>query len=104
MILQGTESLFIINDTSYIISICIFNRQIDKLQDELSKLEKIFISVTTMTKLYWEEYQRITQSDANSVSMQFNSHQSLNVSTTGLDNVIQSEDNVIYDNLVMRYM
>lgn len=57
-----------------------------------------------MTKLYWEEYQRITQSDANSVSMQFNSHQSLNVSTTGLDNVIQSEDNVIYDNLVMRYM
>lgn len=56
-----------------------------------------------MTKLYWEEYQKITQLDANSIPQQFNSHQSLNIST-GLDNVIQSEDNVIYDNLVMRYM
>jgi len=103
LILQGIKSLFILNDTFHIFSICIFNRQIDKLQDELSKLEKVFISVTAMTELYQEEYQRIAQSDANSVSQQSN-YQSLNISTTKLDSVIQSEDNVIYDNLVIRYM
>jgi len=75
---------------------------IDKLQDELSKLEKVFISVTAMTKLYWEEFQRIAQSDTNNVSQQSNNYQSLNISE--LDNVIQSEDNVIYDNLIIRYM
>jgi len=73
------------------------------LQDELSKLEKVFISVTAMTELYQKEYQKIAQSDANSVSQQSN-YQSLNISTTKLDSVIQSEDNVIYDNLVIRYM
>jgi len=103
LILQGIKSLFIVNDTFHIFSICIFDRQIDKLQDELSKLEKVFISVTAMTELYREEYQKIAQSDANNVSQQSN-YQSLNISTTKLDSVIQSEDNVIYDNLVIRYM
>ncbi|KYN04808.1 Inhibitor of nuclear factor kappa-B kinase subunit beta [Cyphomyrmex costatus] len=79
-------------------------RQIDKLQDELSKLEKVFISVTAMTELYWEEYQKMTQSDTNSVPQQSNNYQSLNILTTELDNITQSEDNVIYDNLVLRYM
>jgi len=79
-------------------------RQIDKLQDELLKLEKIFISLTAMTELYWEEYQRIAQSDGNSIRQQSNNHQSLNISATELDRVIQSEDNVIYDNLIIRYM
>ncbi|XP_077279296.1 inhibitor of nuclear factor kappa B kinase subunit beta [Temnothorax americanus] len=79
-------------------------RLIDKLQDELSKLEKIFISVTAMTKLYWEEYQRIIQSDTNSSFQQSNNYQSLNISTTELDSIIQSEDNVICDNLITRYM
>lgn len=104
MILQGTKSLFIVNDTSHISSICIFYRQIDKLQDELSKLEKVFISVTAMTELYWEEYQRMTQSDTNSVPQQSNNYQSVNILTTELSSIIQSEDNVIYDNLIMRYM
>ncbi|KYM77964.1 Inhibitor of nuclear factor kappa-B kinase subunit beta [Atta colombica] len=79
-------------------------RQIDKLQDELSKLEKVFISVTAMTELYWEEYQRMTQSDTNSVPQQSNNYQSVNISTTELSSIIQSEDNVIYNNLIMRYM
>ncbi|KYQ48969.1 Inhibitor of nuclear factor kappa-B kinase subunit beta [Trachymyrmex zeteki] len=79
-------------------------RQIDKLQDELSKLEKVFISVTAMTELYWEEYQRMTQSDTNSVPQQSNNYQSVNILTTELSSIIQSEDNVIYDNLIMRYM
>lgn len=84
-------------------SICIFNRQIDKLQVELSKLEKAFISVIAMTKSYWEEYKKIAQSDSNNVPQQSNNYQSLNISTK-LDSVIQSEDNVIYDNLIIRYM
>ncbi|XP_011870457.1 PREDICTED: inhibitor of nuclear factor kappa-B kinase subunit beta-like [Vollenhovia emeryi] len=75
-------------------------RQIDKLQDKLSILEKGFISVTALTKSYWEEHQTIALSDTNSVSESSN-HQSLNIFTTELD--FQSEDNVIYDNLVMRY-
>lgn len=75
-----------------------FHRQIDKLNDGLLKLQKIFNSVTVMTKLYWKEYQLIAQSD---VSPQSN-NQSLNISTTELDKVIQSEDNIIYDNLVIR--
>lgn len=74
------------------------------MQDELSKLEKVFISVTAMTKLYWEEFQRIAQSGTNSVPQQSSNYQSLNISTTELDSVIQSEDNVIYDNLIIRYM
>ncbi|XP_050458472.1 uncharacterized protein LOC126855123 isoform X2 [Cataglyphis hispanica] len=73
-------------------------RQIDKLNDGLLKLQKIFNSVTVMTKLYWKEYQLIAQSD---VSPQSN-NQSLNISTTELDKVIQPEDNIIYDNLVIR--
>jgi len=89
---------------SHIFSIYIFYRQIDKLQDELSKLEKVFISVTAMTELYWEEYQRMTQSDTNSVPQQSNNYQSVNISTTELSSIIQSEDNVIYNNLIMRYM
>lgn len=104
MILQGIKSLFIVNDMSHIFSIYIFYRQIDKLQDELSKLEKVFISVTAMTELYWEEYQRMTQSDTNSVPQQSNNYQSVNISTTELSSIIQSEDNVIYNNLIMRYM
>ncbi|KYN31807.1 Inhibitor of nuclear factor kappa-B kinase subunit beta [Trachymyrmex septentrionalis] len=79
-------------------------RQIDKLQDELSKLEKVFISVTAMTELYLEEYQRMTQSDINNVPQQSNNDQSVNISTTELNSIIQSEDNVIYNNLIMRYM
>ncbi|XP_070150197.1 inhibitor of nuclear factor kappa-B kinase subunit beta [Polyergus mexicanus] len=75
-------------------------RQIDQLNYGLLKLEKIFDSVTVMTKLYWKEYQLIAQSD---VSPQQSNTQSLNISTTELDKVIQSEDNVIYDNLVIRY-
>ncbi|XP_012527846.1 inhibitor of nuclear factor kappa-B kinase subunit beta isoform X2 [Monomorium pharaonis] len=78
-------------------------RQIDKLQDELSKLEKVFISVTTITELYLQEYQRIICFDANSVPQQCNNYQSLNTSTAEIDSVIQSEVNVIYDNLIMRY-
>ncbi|KMR03298.1 inhibitor of nuclear factor kappa-b kinase subunit beta [Lasius niger] len=74
--------------------------QIDKLNDGLLKLEKIFNSVTIMTKLYWKEYQLIAQSD---MSPQQSNNQSLNISTTELDKVIQSEDNMIYDNLVIRY-
>ncbi|XP_012234251.1 inhibitor of nuclear factor kappa-B kinase subunit beta [Linepithema humile] len=77
-------------------------RQVDKLQDGLSKLEKIFNSVTVMTKLYWMQYQKIAQLDANIASQQ-GTNQSLNFATE-LDKVIQSEDNVIYDNLVMRHM
>lgn len=76
-----------------------FNRQIDKLQDGLSKLERIFNSVTVMTKLYWVQYQKIEQLDAN--ASQQGANQSLNFATE-LDKVVQSEDNVIYDNLVMR--
>ncbi|XP_011707649.1 PREDICTED: inhibitor of nuclear factor kappa-B kinase subunit alpha [Wasmannia auropunctata] len=79
-------------------------RQIDKLYDELSKLEKVFISVTAMTELYWEEYQKIARSDSSSVPQRSNNYQLLNISTTKLGSVIQSEDNVIYDNLMMRYM
>lgn len=75
-------------------------RKIDKLNDGLLKLEKIFNSVTVMTKLYWKEYQLIAQSD---VPPQQSNSQSLNISTTELNQVIQSEDNVIYDNLVIRY-
>ncbi|XP_039310188.1 inhibitor of nuclear factor kappa-B kinase subunit alpha isoform X2 [Solenopsis invicta] len=78
-------------------------RQLDQLQDKFLKLEKVFFSVTTMTKLYREEYQRIAQSDIDSVPQQANNCQSLNISTSELDSIIQSEDNVIYDNLLMRY-
>lgn len=73
------------------------------MQDELSKLEKVSISVTAMTELYREECQRIAHSGINSVPQQFNNCPSLNISTTELDSVIQSDDNVIYDNLIMRY-
>lgn len=73
------------------------------MQDELLKLEKTFISVIAMTELYWEEYKRIAQSDINNIPQQSNNYQSLNISTTKLDTVIQSEDNVIYDNLIIRY-
>lgn len=79
--------------------ICIFNSQIGKLNDGLSKLEKIFTSVTIMTKLYWKEYQLIAQSDIP--PQQFN-NESLDISTTELDKIMQSEDNVIYENLVIR--
>lgn len=81
--------------------ICVSNRQIDKLNDGLLKLEKIFNSVTVMTKLYWKEYQLIAQMDMSSTCQQ-QGNQSLNISSTELDKVIQSEDNVIYDNLVIR--
>lgn len=73
--------------------------QIGKLNDGLSKLEKIFTSVTIMTKLYWKEYQLIAQSDIP--PQQFN-NESLDISTTELDKIMQSEDNVIYENLVIR--
>jgi len=77
-------------------------RQIDKLQDGLSKLEQIFNSVTVITKLYWMQYHKITQLDPNIASQQGINH-SLNFAIE-LDKIIQSEDNVIYDNLVMRHM
>lgn len=56
-----------------------------------------------MTELYREEYKKIAQSDTNNIPQQSNNYQSLNISTTKLDTVIQSEDNVIYDNLIIRY-
>ncbi|XP_025072887.1 uncharacterized protein LOC105422150 [Pogonomyrmex barbatus] len=79
--------------------------QLQELQDKLSKLEMIFISVTAMTEFYWKEYQKIAQSDTidNNISQQSNIHQSLNISTIDLGSIIQSEDNVIYDNLIIRY-
>lgn len=80
--------------------VSIFNRQIHKLQDELLKLEKIFNSVTVMTKLYWKEYQKITQLDTEVDQQLSNTHQFSNISTTELSSAIQSEDDVIYDNLV----
>ncbi|XP_029167481.1 inhibitor of nuclear factor kappa-B kinase subunit alpha-like isoform X2 [Nylanderia fulva] len=74
--------------------------QIDKLNDGLSKLEKIFNSVTIMTKLYWTEYQLIAQSD---IPPQQYNNASLDMSTTELNKILQSEDNVIYNNLAIRY-
>ncbi|KAL0121196.1 hypothetical protein PUN28_008700 [Cardiocondyla obscurior] len=78
-------------------------RQIDMLQHELLKLEKGFISVIAMTELYMKEYHEIAELDINSVSLESNNCQSLNISITELNSVIQLEDNVIRDNLVMRY-
>ncbi|EFN80551.1 hypothetical protein EAI_14161 [Harpegnathos saltator] len=54
-----------------------------------------------MTKLYWKEYQKIAQLDTEIDPQQSNSHQFLNISTTELNSAIQSEDDVIYDNLVI---
>ncbi|XP_014483184.1 PREDICTED: inhibitor of nuclear factor kappa-B kinase subunit beta-like isoform X2 [Dinoponera quadriceps] len=76
-------------------------RQTHNLQDELLKLEKIFNSVTVMTKLYWKEYQKIAELDVEIAPQQSNSHQFANISTIELNSAIQSEDNVIYDNLVI---
>ncbi|XP_032683436.1 inhibitor of nuclear factor kappa-B kinase subunit beta-like isoform X2 [Odontomachus brunneus] len=76
-------------------------RQICNLQNELLKLEKIFNSVTVMTKLYWKEYQEIIQLDTEVTSQEYNSRQFLNISATELNSAIQSEDDVIYDNLVI---
>lgn len=62
-----------------------------------------------MTKLYSKEYEcywkehierKITLLNDDS---QFNNQQVFNLPSTNLDNVIQLENNEIYDNLVIRY-
>jgi hypothetical protein len=55
--------------------VSIFNRQINKLQDELVQLEKIFNPVTVMTELYRKEYEKIAQLDASVAPQQSNNRQ-----------------------------
>ncbi|XP_020296804.1 inhibitor of nuclear factor kappa-B kinase subunit alpha-like isoform X2 [Pseudomyrmex gracilis] len=83
--------------------------QIDELYNRLSKLEKVLHSIIFMTKLYSKEYEcywkehierKITLLNDDS---QFNNQQVFNLPSTNLDNVIQLENNEIYDNLVIRY-
>ncbi|RLU24379.1 hypothetical protein DMN91_002467 [Ooceraea biroi] len=77
--------------------------QVNRLQDELSKLEKIFNPVTVVTKLYWNEYQKIVQADASVAPQQASNHEFFNISNTELDQIIRSKDNLIYKNLVTPY-
>lgn len=107
-------------------------RRIVKLEVELSTLEGIFDSVTAMTTVYREELQKITRCipdvsskdqypnssavshketantslNNNSVetSNELCSNQSSNVSGSSCNEITNAENDVIWDNLVIRYM
>lgn len=82
----------------------------------------IFNSVIAMKTVYCEELQNITQQTLNNVSNEkylknettnilpnievsneFNSNQPLNMSTTKHQEMMDVQNDVIYDNLVIRY-
>lgn len=121
--------LIIIYDTLIVI---LYFREITKLDLKLSKLETIFNSVIAMKSIYCEEFQNITQHSFNNifdisnkeslnlsttlhdttnilsndnmeVSNEFNSNQFLNIFNVKHKEIIDTDNDVIYDNLLIRY-
>lgn len=103
-----------------------------KLESELRTLEMIFDSVIAMKTVYCEELQNITQHltsnvfdisnkeylslststnkatnvllhDSTEISNDFDSNQFLNISSMKHKEKLNTENDVIYDNLVIRY-
>ncbi|CAD1474987.1 unnamed protein product, partial [Heterotrigona itama] len=104
-------------------NIFVIIKQVAKLESELRTLEMIFNSVIAMERVYCEELQNITQQSLNNISNEkclknettnilsniemsneFNSNQPLNISNAKHQEMIDMRQNdVIYDNLVIRY-
>ncbi|KOX81039.1 Inhibitor of nuclear factor kappa-B kinase subunit beta [Melipona quadrifasciata] len=97
-------------------------KQVAKLETELRTLETIFNSVIAMKTVYCEELQSITQQSLNSISNEkclknettnillniemsneFNSNQPLNISNIKHQEIMNVQNDVIYDNLVIRH-
>ncbi|XP_033358083.1 inhibitor of nuclear factor kappa-B kinase subunit beta-like [Bombus vosnesenskii] len=107
-------------------------KQMAKLESELRTLEMIFDSVIAMKTVYCEELQNITQHltsnvfdisnkkylslststnkatnvllhDSTEISNEFDSNQFLNISSMKHKEKLNTENDVIYDNLVIRY-
>lgn len=106
-------------------------RQIAKLESELRTLEMIFDSVIAMKTVYCEELQNITHLtsnvfdisnkeylrlststnkatntllyDSTKISNEFDSNQFLNISSMKHKEKLNTKNDVIYDNLVIRY-
>lgn len=102
------------------------------MEIKLSKLETIFNSVIAMKSIHYEEFQNITQHSFNNlfdisnkeslnlsttlydtanilsndnmqVSNEFNSNQFLNTFNVKHKEIINTDNDVIYDNLLIRY-
>ncbi|PBC25360.1 Inhibitor of nuclear factor kappa-B kinase subunit beta [Apis cerana cerana] len=106
-------------------------KEITKLELKLSKLETIFNSVIAMKNIYCEEFQNIMQHNFNNifdisnkeslhlstlhdttnilsndnmeVSNEFNNNQFLNTFNVKHKEIINTDNDVIYDNLLIRY-
>ncbi|KAK9303085.1 hypothetical protein QLX08_005136 [Tetragonisca angustula] len=97
-------------------------KQVAKLESEFRTLEMIFNSVIAMKTVYCEDFQNITQRSLNNisnekclkneitnilsnieVSNEFNSNQPLNMSNIKHQEMIDVQNDVIYDNLIIRY-
>ncbi|XP_043511350.1 inhibitor of nuclear factor kappa-B kinase subunit beta-like isoform X2 [Frieseomelitta varia] len=99
-----------------------FQIQVAKLESKLRTLEMIFNSVIALKTVYCEDFQNITQRSLDNisnekclknettnilsnieVSNEFNSNQSLNMSNIKHQEMMDVQNDVIYDNLIIRY-
>ncbi|XP_043511347.1 inhibitor of nuclear factor kappa-B kinase subunit alpha-like isoform X1 [Frieseomelitta varia] len=97
-------------------------KQVAKLESKLRTLEMIFNSVIALKTVYCEDFQNITQRSLDNisnekclknettnilsnieVSNEFNSNQSLNMSNIKHQEMMDVQNDVIYDNLIIRY-